>query len=485
MDTENQTSILGAPVEVLSRIFEFCDLFSQAIALASTCKALYSVWVENEAYILHKLAGNTIVAYDDALVAVRATEIAIDQSQSLADGKVTFISPSEDPLRRLDDFLPRNRKASTEEIQQVLGFKQLVDCTFHAISNGHRAGINPRRYWTLPEELIGLRLLRNGGEVHESTKFNIYSSFYLSFLAGAVLSKHYMGLFFGNDEISKSFAKELSCTGIYGGPFSLSSLSGSSWGSGDIEHLRRFPLWNWPGLAAKSSVSEHIFEPLIDYILGPPSSPLELGREDAGRWRNGNNSEKAIDEKGVQKIMMLMAVSDMLTAHSPFVNSNDTHQLGRKTFTYATRRQNLSYDYSTSWHRQVRITMYGIFQPEIIDLPSQTANDRLLMVASKLPIGFSFDMTLGRFSSYIDTVKLANLVRRKFAPHFMSGPLGPKGPKLDHFLFTTALRVRYGMEIYPWFWSEDETYSGVLKEMLLDGQIFIPLENLLHWFLPQ
>jgi hypothetical protein len=63
-------SLLSIPSEVLNRIFESCDGFTQVVALASACKQTQIVWLENLGGIIWSVGQLQIRSFDDALMAV-------------------------------------------------------------------------------------------------------------------------------------------------------------------------------------------------------------------------------------------------------------------------------------------------------------------------------------------------------------------------------------------------------------------------------
>ena len=65
-----ETCVLSIPVELLTRIFESCNDFSQVVALASVCKHTHMAWVLNPGTIIWSVARSEIRSFDDALMAV-------------------------------------------------------------------------------------------------------------------------------------------------------------------------------------------------------------------------------------------------------------------------------------------------------------------------------------------------------------------------------------------------------------------------------
>jgi hypothetical protein len=60
--------------EILIQILASCDTFAQAVALSSTCKDVYAVWLSNTSPILDRVGRQCIPAFDEAVVAVGARD---------------------------------------------------------------------------------------------------------------------------------------------------------------------------------------------------------------------------------------------------------------------------------------------------------------------------------------------------------------------------------------------------------------------------
>ena len=65
--------LFGLP-EILIQILASCDTFAQAVALSSTCKDVYAVWLSNTSPILDRVGRQRIPAFDEAVVAVGARD---------------------------------------------------------------------------------------------------------------------------------------------------------------------------------------------------------------------------------------------------------------------------------------------------------------------------------------------------------------------------------------------------------------------------
>ncbi|KAB5584775.1 hypothetical protein GE09DRAFT_1232854, partial [Coniochaeta sp. 2T2.1] len=97
---------LKLPFEILIMVFENCDDFIQVTSLASTCKLTNSVWKSSESSIIRSVAFSWIPAFDEALVAARATEITkvaiLGHRLPPKDINVADLSPTVRPPKAAD-----------------------------------------------------------------------------------------------------------------------------------------------------------------------------------------------------------------------------------------------------------------------------------------------------------------------------------------------------------------------------------------------
>jgi hypothetical protein len=63
--------LLSGHPEIVTRILQNCDDFPQLLSIIGACKRLYSVWEANSGIIAWGVGQRSIVAFDDALMAVR------------------------------------------------------------------------------------------------------------------------------------------------------------------------------------------------------------------------------------------------------------------------------------------------------------------------------------------------------------------------------------------------------------------------------
>ncbi|KAL4736548.1 hypothetical protein BDV11DRAFT_211122 [Aspergillus similis] len=103
----------SVPEEILALILQNCSSFSELHTLILTSKILYTVWRNNQRTILWRVGQSAIPGFSDALIAVRATNLA---KASVLRGE---LPPTPFPIETLsgDDTKP-----TLSETQRVLSF---------------------------------------------------------------------------------------------------------------------------------------------------------------------------------------------------------------------------------------------------------------------------------------------------------------------------------------------------------------------------
>ncbi|KAF3084065.1 hypothetical protein TWF102_000499 [Orbilia oligospora] len=128
------TLILDLPTEVMIGIIRSCGSFKQALALISTCKQLRLLWETFSTSMVSYIGWNAIPAFDDALMAVRATEHAAVYYTHLvhvAKGLAT-ISPPPPSRVSINTLISGGAaKASIYEAKKVLELKLFVDYSLY------------------------------------------------------------------------------------------------------------------------------------------------------------------------------------------------------------------------------------------------------------------------------------------------------------------------------------------------------------------
>ncbi|KAK2736013.1 hypothetical protein FQN57_000906 [Myotisia sp. PD_48] len=107
------------PVEVLVLVFQCSENPAQVTALSSVCKRFYSVWMRGSGAILEHVLSRQILAFDDALMAVRATQIVRDAVRA---GQ---LPPDPFPTDELSGSV---RRPSIDELKGIYDLHHLVKC---------------------------------------------------------------------------------------------------------------------------------------------------------------------------------------------------------------------------------------------------------------------------------------------------------------------------------------------------------------------
>ncbi|GIK04039.1 hypothetical protein Aspvir_008114 [Aspergillus viridinutans] len=165
--------ITSLPCEVLGLVLANCESFTQLRDATLTCKSFYSAWKSHTGLILWNIGQFEIVGFTDALIAVRATEIA---KQAILKG---HLPPSPFPLGQLSGDV---RKPTLDELKVLFNFRHLVECLERLAKDDSHA------YWCdfieslEPEDRINAWMV---------WKERFHVALYRSFLSGAALYRAY------------------------------------------------------------------------------------------------------------------------------------------------------------------------------------------------------------------------------------------------------------------------------------------------------
>ncbi|KAK6348685.1 hypothetical protein TWF718_006472 [Orbilia javanica] len=223
--------LLTLPTEVLIRVIRSCSSFKQALSLVSACKHLRLVWETCSTSIVSYIGRAAIPAFDDALMAVRATEHAAAYYTHLvhvAKGLAT-VSPPPPSRVPIDTLISQGAaKASISEAKKIIDLKLFVDYSFylshHPTAATHLACLTQNStYIRLPTECEYRKQEReqankNGNTTncaHNSTPAGfrgydeesnlealVYAGMYNFFALSAALTNRYYEPFFEKNPIS-------------------------------------------------------------------------------------------------------------------------------------------------------------------------------------------------------------------------------------------------------------------------------------------
>lgn len=63
-------SLISCPLDIILRVLQCCENFSEVIAITSTCTQLHRIWLHNSSQVILIVGARTTLAFDDALSAV-------------------------------------------------------------------------------------------------------------------------------------------------------------------------------------------------------------------------------------------------------------------------------------------------------------------------------------------------------------------------------------------------------------------------------
>ncbi|ODM18102.1 hypothetical protein SI65_06890 [Aspergillus cristatus] len=226
------------PAEVLTEIFNSCDTLQQAIALGSACRRFHSLWLSISSLIIRRLGRAEIRAFDDALIAVRATAIA---QKHLANGN---LPPDLFPFHQLS---PETNLASHDELLGVFGYEHLVKCFENIV------------WHDLFKGTVGLEDFDENPERWETWRVGFHASMYRLFLVGAALCRAYQEPFFPyDDDRPRDFLQTLK-TAISEEQYFVKS----AFDLNDIQYLLNYPAYNF----GDHEGHQQIFGSLVEFLV--------------------------------------------------------------------------------------------------------------------------------------------------------------------------------------------------------------------------
>ncbi|KAK6331286.1 hypothetical protein TWF730_004373 [Orbilia blumenaviensis] len=318
-ETTSSSPFLDLPNEIHIEIFKSCTGFADAASFAATCRQLQSIWKSHQKAVISYIGSNCIVAFDDALRAVRAIDIAERQYQFMAlqssEANVTQDDeppPRRIPIRRLG---ARSSPPSPNEISKLLDLKHFVET---ALFIGHEQK-DIHIFCQQSSSKIQLpRACPHGVDpaqtpaFAEEVDFKIYASMYRFFLVSAALSSVYWEPFFTDHPKADSLRAIFSFC-----PTVRSSLYvRRQFGGGELSYVRQWPCYN--KRYAKQSQLDEIFGEIGEYLLERGRREGIWGQEDEG---SNSNTQQQQQQQGnnrdfqtagaIQAIMMIISCHEL------------------------------------------------------------------------------------------------------------------------------------------------------------------------------
>ncbi|KAK6518811.1 hypothetical protein TWF506_005946 [Arthrobotrys conoides] len=268
MEAISHSPFLSLPNEIHIEVFKRCQSLGEAVALAATCQQLQSIWKNHQKAVISHICSNCIVAFDDALRAVRAIDMAERQYQVLAlqCSGVNVVDaekpPKRIPIQQLGAF---SNPPSPDEITQVLDFKYFIEVALflaHEEKNIHIFCQQSSSEIRLPVPCErGINPSNAGVSAAKETDFKIYASMYRFFLVSAVLSSVYWEPLFADHPTAAVLRRKLS------GPLvtSVHYQPQRSFGEEELSYLRQWACYN--KRRASNAQLDEIFGELGDYLV--------------------------------------------------------------------------------------------------------------------------------------------------------------------------------------------------------------------------
>ncbi|GIJ89113.1 hypothetical protein Asppvi_008042 [Aspergillus pseudoviridinutans] len=157
--------------EIIVQILKYFETVEEVVVCASACRRFHDVWLCHAPQIIWTIGPKQILAFDDALMAVRATEIVLESFQK------EELPPDPFPFSTLSGAV---RKPSLREFQQVRDFEHLAKCA--------------EQIYVEDEEALKDEIQRgqpDGTALWVLWRERFHSSIYRVLLAGAVLYRAY------------------------------------------------------------------------------------------------------------------------------------------------------------------------------------------------------------------------------------------------------------------------------------------------------
>ncbi|KAL5355150.1 hypothetical protein BJX96DRAFT_170395 [Aspergillus floccosus] len=319
------TGLQFLPTEGIILIFESCDSLSQAIALALTSKWLYAIFLDLVHSIGTHIGRREILAFDDAMIAARATRLVLEHFH---DG---HFPPDPFPLETLGF---KAQKLSLKDMGLALDWAHLVNC----IEDTYL--VNTK--W-------GAHVCLLFGELDSPTAHDwrerSHRSMYRVFLAGAVLCRTYQEPLFLE------------------APYGFFDQSGGNrpLEEDGIQQMLKYPVFNF------ESYEDHgpVYSQLADYFVqqsqdrAQRESPPAVYPEEAIPYNLSRDHANTLYADVLQCVFAYMLLSDTWNEIVLFQQKEEFTDGG-----------------AAKWPRKVTVLLLENFYPEEVSMPADAKASR-------------------------------------------------------------------------------------------------------------
>ncbi|KAM7200863.1 hypothetical protein V8F20_005105 [Naviculisporaceae sp. PSN 640] len=333
-------ALFGIP-ELVIHLLQQCDGFQDAIALASTCKVLASIWRAHFPVIIWPVAQAEIPGFSQALMAARATKLVCDAFEA------NRLPPDPFPLQELSGII---RKPDLEDIERVFDLRHFVRCVEQMSRDWEHVGNQQILSHSLGEEEYPREW--------ETMRDHFHTAMYRVLYVGAALTRPYLEpLLLAPTEAPPDLLRRL---GILD---NMNDYDSRAWRSEDLRYFGQFPIYDFE---ASDDKWEPVFGDVARFLLNDikttaTATPCEVtvGSESPSR-------EIGTEEGGWLKetIYFLAAYEHMRDKlFHDYIKDPDDENLTESDFVPP-----LFPDNNT---REVSIAMFGRFRPERISMPAK------------------------------------------------------------------------------------------------------------------
>ncbi|KAH1548949.1 hypothetical protein KXX57_001227 [Aspergillus fumigatus] len=299
--------------EIIIQILNHFETVEEVVVCASACRRFHGVWLCHAPQVIWTIAQRQILAFNDALMAVRATKIVLESFEK------EELPPDPFPLSTLSGPV---RKPSISEFQQVRDLEHLAKCAEQIFVEEGRG---------LKDEIRNDQ--PDGATLWVRWRERFHSSIYRVLLAGAILSRAYQEpMYFAAEWGLPNFLEK------YVEALASGGMSGEPVGGDELDHLVTFAPYN-----------------LGETILPPFAAPQALSR-----------SEAAVVFVELGQLFFALEVLTGIQDRQPIiVNGDGSDEHGR------TR---IAPDLLYKPARTTPVLLFGTFFPEYISMPAKAAD---------------------------------------------------------------------------------------------------------------
>ncbi|KAH1503414.1 hypothetical protein KXW56_002427 [Aspergillus fumigatus] len=332
--------------EIIIQILNHFETVEEVVVCASACRRFHGVWLCHAPQVIWTIAQRQILAFNDALMAVRATKIVLESFEK------EELPPDPFPLSTLSGAV---RKPSIIEFQQVRDFEHLAKCAEQIFVEEGRG---------LKDEIRNDQ--PDGATLWVRWRERFHSSIYRVLLAGAILSRAYQEpMYFaaewGLPNFLEKYVEALASGGMSGEPvggdeldylvtFAPYNLGESGRIHGSFRALGEFFVQQGKTRAHQSNLHEQ-----TTAILPPFAAPQALSR-----------SEAAVVFVELGQLFFALEVLTGIQDRQPIiVNGDGSDEHGR------TR---IAPDLLYKPARTTPVVLFGTFFPEYISMPAKAAD---------------------------------------------------------------------------------------------------------------